>query len=612
MTSSIDRVASTSEFGRMIRHMGPAERLVAVLVVPLALLVVLQLAVQALVLVLIGKREFTMLPIFMYFAQWFRADPAAAYGVQGAGVLHWVIAAALLAAGVTLIALITRLVVRRRLNPQLRPGLATLKDVKRELGTQQLVQTRGPKLRPSLAGGDIAPEQVGYRVGEFLGQDVWTRVEDPTILIGPSRAGKGFRFLLHWIVDAPGAVITTSVRLDNAKLTMRARERAGSQTLIWAPGVDGGKDFGTRLKWDPVEGCLDEEILIRRINALIPSGSFAGSTSNGGHWDALGRQLAAHLFHAAACGGVSVDDIWSWVASPKRAEDAVRLIREHPRGMKEHADHLEYIINLPHEQRATSWGVLPTVLAFMESRAAREWMKPDAGEAVDLVQFILQRGTLYIVGDKMASPVYVRMNDALLAELDFITKGLAAASPGSRLDPPVTYVLDEAGNIEYQGLYELVTAGGGYGRVAIAAYQSKNQLDQVGDASTGATLWDAAVAKIILPGGGDSKALGEVSDLIGSAWFERESHTLGTDTPSAQLSTESRAIFTKEEVRTMDLDYAFVFYRNLRPIVVGTRPFTDHARYDECMADAEFADGEFRKNSRYGELLRGRSGRHDA
>lgn len=592
--------------------MSPAEQFVVLLMVPAALLTILQIVVQGLVLVVLGRRDFTMLPIFMYLAQWFRPDPAAAYGVQNAAVLHWVIAILFLAVAVTVTVLISRLVASRKRNPQLRPGLATLKDVKRELGTQQLVELRGPKLRPSLANTEISPVQVGYRVGEFLGQEVWSRVEDPTILIGPSRAGKGYRFILGWIVDAPGAVITTSVRMDNAKLTMLARERAGSQTLMWAPGIDGGKDFGKRLKWNPVEGCLHEETLIRRINALVPSGSFAGSTSNGGHWDSLGRQLASHLFHAAACGEVGVDEIWSWVSSTKRAEEAVRMIREHPQGMKEHADHLEHVLNMPHEQRNTNWGVLPTVLAFMESRAARDWMKPAPGESVDLVQFILQRGTIYIVGDKMASPVYVRMNDALLAEFDFITKGLAAASPGSRLDPPVTYVLDEAGNIEYQGMYELITAGGGYGRVGIAAYQSKNQLDQVKDASTAATLWDAAVAKIILPGGGDSKALGEISELIGESWYESESHTLGSDNPTAQLSMVSRAIFTKEEVRTLDLDYAFMFYRNLSPIVARTRPFSDHPRYAECMADADDVDGQFRTNSPYAAMIREASGRKGA
>ena len=444
--SSPDRNAPTTELGRVVRLMGPAQRLVVFVFLPLMLLGGVQAVTQALVLLSVGSRTFNAVGVLGYISQWWQKDPAAVYGVEGAALLHWVVAIGLLAMFGAAVGLVVWMVAKRRKNPQLRPGQAAEKKVEAELGMKQLVEKRGPHLRPSLKGTVIEPHMVGYWLGTFRHSEIWLRVEDPMILIGPSRSGKGWRFLLATILGAPGAVITTSVRLDNAKITMTERARQGSPTYMWAPGVQGGKDIGKTLRWDPVDGCLDEETLVRRINALIPSGSFAGSTSNGGHWDALGRQLASHLFHAAACGKKSVDEIWGWVSSPKRAEEAVRLIREHPEGMNEHADHLEYVLNMPHEQRATSWGVLPTVLAFMESRAARWWMKPEEGEAVDLGEFIMKRGTLYIVGDKMASPVYVRMNDALLAEVDFVTKGLAAVSPGSRLDPPVTYVLDEAGN----------------------------------------------------------------------------------------------------------------------------------------------------------------------
>ncbi|WP_053353949.1 TraM recognition domain-containing protein [Leucobacter musarum] len=601
--SSPDHIAPATEFGRTVRLMNVWQRVIVFLMFPAMLLGATQAITQAFVLVLHANRNFQVLPILQYVAQWWTANPAAAYGMPDSQVMHWIISVLILVLLGSVSALIMRGVSKRKKNPQLRPGLASEKDVERELGTKQLVEERGPKLRPSLAGREIEPCFVGYFLGTFKGRDIWTRAEDPTILIGPSRSGKGFRFVLRQIVEAPGAVITTSVRLDNAKITMGARARSGSPTLVFAPGVEGGKEIGRVLKLDPIAGCEDEETLVRRINAFIPSGAFGGSTSNGGHWDTLGKQLASHLFHAAACGGLGVDDVWGWVMNPVAARDAVSLIRKHPQGLKEHADHLEYVIGMPPEQLASNWGVLPTVLAFMASGAARWWMKPDDGETIDLVDFILQRGTVYIVGDKMAAPEYTRMIDGLLGEFDFVTKGLAAASPSSRLDPPVTYILDEAGNIEYQGMYELITAGGGYGRVGLAVFQSKNQLEQFGDNSTGATLWDAAVAKIILPGGGDTKALDEVSGLIGDVWVERQSHTVGAGDPSAQYSTEQRAAFSKKDIREMDGNYAFVFYRSLAPVVARTSPFTEHPQYDECMRDAANIDAAFRKTSRYAEQV---------
>lgn len=534
---------------------------------------------------------------------WGQPDPSAVTGSEWSGLIHWVIVVGFSLVVIAVVVLAAILRARHRKNPQHKKGLASIADVSRELSAKQLVQVRGPKLRPSMHPASISASDVGYRVGTFLGIDVWIRSEDPTIVIGPSRSGKGFFLVLNWIVSAPGAVITTSSKMDNALMTMMERERAGSRCWVFAPGIAGGKDLGHLLKWDPTEGCVDEETLVRRIKALIPGDSFAGSTSNGGHWDTLGQQLAAHLFHAAACAGFGVDRIWDWVSSPQRAMEAVRAIRDHEDGLPEHARHLETVINVPPEQRASQWGVLPTVLAFLESRAAREWMTPDDATRFDIVDFVLQRETLYLVGDKQTTGGYVRIIDGLLAELDYVSKGLADASPGARLDPPISYILDEAGNFEYQGLYELITAGGGRGRVAFAVFQSKEQLAQWG-AENAATMWDAAVAKIVLPGGANEDELAQISRLIGELWEHRESHSWGGGPSSIQVSREERAILKPREIREMEGGYCLLFYRNLKAVIPKMMPFSKNPAYGRCAADAERLSAGIRNASPFASRIR--------
>lgn len=604
--------AASGPFGRVLRLMGPSQRVLAFIVIPLAFAAILQAVTQIIVMVLTGNRRAEVLSILEYIGLWGAADPANRYGVAGAAALHWAIVTVLAGGAVGGIITGIRFRARRLKNPQRRFGIAERAEAEENLGAAQLVTKHAAVLRPGLAGQKIVPRQVGYRVGEFRGGEIWLRVEDPTIIIGPSRAGKGWYLILNWILDAPGAVITTSSKLDNAAMTMEERKRIGSTVWIFAPGVPGGKDFGHVLKWNPVDGCVDEETLVRRIKALIPDDAFSGSTTNGGHWDTLGQQLAAHLFHAAACAGLGVDAIWGWVSSPQRAADAVRHIREHPDGMVEHAAHLESVLNMPPEQRASQWGVLPTALAFLESRSAREWMTPEPGTEIDLVDFVLNRGTLYLVGDKQASKGYLRILDGLLAEVDHVTKGLAAASPGGRLDPPVTYLLDEAGNIEYQGLYELITAGGGRGRVGVAVFQSKAQLQQYGGQDAADTLWDAATAKIVLPGGGDPRALDDMSKLIGEIWVERESHQLGGGPGSVQLSAEKRSIFDASEIRTLESGFAYLFYRNLRPLLPKCRPFSEHPRYAACVRDAKALEQRTQQASPYAAQLEAYAEKHRA
>lgn len=559
------------------------------LVTVVGLVVAAALLPQVTALAFLSRHSFAgegKLSIHEVFGLWGQPDPSRVTGAASPGSLHWAVVAGVLILLVGVAVVTGVVLVRRAKDPQHLEGLASMTDVAQELGTKQLMVKRAPKLRPSLHGKRFSPTAVGYRVGTFHDESLWIRAEDPTVVIGPSRSGKGLYLVLNWILSAPGALITTSSKMDNAQLTMRARERRGSRPWIFAPGIAGGEDLGHVLRWGPVAGCIEEETLVRRIKALIPSDAFSGSTSNGGHWDTLGQQLASHLFHAAACKGVDVDTIWEWVGNPQRALEAVRAIREHPQGLLEHANHLESVINTPPEQRATTWGTLPTVLAFLESRTARVWMKPGEDEVFDPVQFILSKESLYLVGDKQTTGGYVRIIDGLLAELDYVSKGLADASPGARLDPHVSYILDEAGNFEYQGLYEIVTAGGGRGRVVVAVFQSKDQLAQWGSENAG-TLWDAAVAKLILPGGSSPKDLDEFSKLIGELWVSRQSHSWGAGPASVQVSEERRAILEGADIRTMKTGYALMFYRHLKPLIPKLTPFTEHPEYRKCQADAD-------------------------
>lgn len=550
--------------------------------------ILLALLPQLLTLLMTNPNMFSArsnLNLFSLLGLWGRADPTTLTQASVPDLVHWVIVIGISVLLVGTVSLVLVIAAKWGKDPQRKPGLAPLKDVIAHLGEQSLTKKFGPVLRPRVEAATLQPADCGYLVGSFWGVNLWLRVEDPTIVIGPSRAGKGWYLILNWIVNAPGAVITTSSKMDNAVLTLKHRERVSPGNVwVFAPGVAGGEALGYVLRWNPVDGCVNEETLIRRIHALIPKDAFSGSTSNGGHWDTLGQQLAAALFHAAACKGVGVDEIWRWVGAPQRATEAVEAIRAHPNGLPEQASFLESVLSMPPEQRATQWGVLPTALAFLGSGLSRKWMNPAEHEQIDLAKFILNKGTIYLVGDKQSTGGYVRIIDGLLAEIDYYSKGLADAM-GGRLDPPLTYLLDEAGNFEYQGLYELITAGGGRGRVGVAVFQAKEQLAQYGRDQV-KVLWDAAVAKIVLPGGADNDDLRAMSSLLGEKWVNREQHSFGHGPASISVSEEKRSVLEANEIREMEAGYAIMFYRNLKAIIPKLNPFKQNPAYPACKADA--------------------------
>lgn len=475
-------------------------------------------------------------------------------------------------------------------------GLATVGELLPVMGEKALLTKFGPALR-ALPKEQLQPTDCGFRLG-YVGRkkDVYIRMEDPTIIIGPSRSGKGFYFVLNWILQAPGALITSSSKMDNVKLTMKHRERLfpDGRVYIFAPGVEGGDAFGHLFRWNPVAGCEVEETLIRRIHAFIPSDAFSGSTSNGGHWDTLGQQLSACLFHAAACAGKDVETVWEWVNNIQLVPFAVDAIRQHPQGLNEYADFLEEVFGMPGEQRAIQWAVLKTSLAFLSTRANRAWLQPKEGEQFSFYRFFLSASTLYLVGDKSSTGGYKRLIDGVLAEADFVSKAIADASETGRCEPPVSYILDEAGNFEYQGLYELITAGGGRGRVGVVVFQAKEQLSQWGQGEA-KTLWDAAVAKIILPGGADEQELSQMSRLIGQTRRMREQVSHTDRGVSVSFSADERPVFAPEKIRQMDTGVAIVFYRNLPAALVRLYAFTKNPLYGQCQRDQQVLGVESRQ-----------------
>lgn len=118
-------------------------------------------------------------------------------------------------------------------DPRRLVGVATTHEVHTAASAKSLLRRAGT-LRPSLE--HPTPADIGYLLGQSRGKDVWASVEDSILLIGPPRSGKGLHMVIPAILDAPGAVVTTSTRPDNLTATLRARERIGP-VMVFDPNT---------------------------------------------------------------------------------------------------------------------------------------------------------------------------------------------------------------------------------------------------------------------------------------------------------------------------------------------------------------------------------------
>jgi type IV secretion system protein VirD4 len=182
-------------------------------------------------------------------------NPARAWGGPVGPVwLYWSVTAALIAVA----ALVATVGWRVWHTPAGKPGRDAARqdgmggrgDVRKAAGRQALL-SRSAQLRPSLSRP--TPADVGYRLGTAARVAVWASVEDSMLVLGPPRSGKGMNLVIPAILDAPGAVVTTSTRPDNLAITATARAAVGP-VMVFDPQGLAAATGGDRLRWSLTRG----------------------------------------------------------------------------------------------------------------------------------------------------------------------------------------------------------------------------------------------------------------------------------------------------------------------------------------------------------------------
>jgi type IV secretion system protein VirD4 len=343
-------------------------------------------------------------------------------------------------------------------------------------------------------------------------------------LFGPPRSGKT-QFLARVILRYPGAVVSTTTKPDIFRATSGIRARRSGPVEVFNPQRLGGDEVASTIRWDPVAGCEDPTVATRRAQAFCEAVSTEGTEDSGFWQEQAGNQMRA-LLCAAALGHYDFSRVVTWILTGQ-TRDGERLLRAH--GHEQWAATVALMRGKAERTTATIRLVLSTVVAFFTDPALAECVLPGDGPGFDIEEFLLDRGTLYLIGESRGrtSPI-APLFAGLVSEIHWTATQMAAGLPGGRLDPPVLFALDEVTQIVPVPLPSILADSGGRGIQIITACHGMSQLqERWGEHGAQAVM--ATTNLVLLRDIKEADTLDMVSRLIGDTSFRERGRRDGED-----------------------------------------------------------------------------------
>ena len=479
------------------------------------------------------------------------------------GVVMWVLTAGVLAlggAGVWVRWGMSRSVVNRwGARARRTSGVATMPAIARTASAAAM-RKRVPQVRPSLADKSRSelrrdPSAYAVELGRVGTQRVYASLEEVVLVFGGPRRGKT-GWMGGALAKAPGAVVTTSTRIDLLTATRAAREAVGDVRLFNPGGLARMKsDVG----FDLLAGCDDPVTPTHRAIDMIPD----SGGSERGYWDGQARRvLAAHL-HAAALGrGRTMHHVLGWIADPDDAAKEVRALLRDSRSPAFVKDALQFATTNDKTRSSITSTIMPALQWLASPDAVAATRVED--EPFDIDAFIRSRDTVYLLGrdESNTAPLMGAFTGAIVRAARRL-----AGEEGGRLDPTLTLALDEAGRSAPLPLDDLTGDAGGSGICVIAAFQSRADIiDRWGPSGASKVLNNAGAA-ILLGGTWDEDDLRFWSNLAG---MRDEVIKVGGSKQIRQVP-----VLAPAQLAVLPKGRAAIFRSDMTPVIGRPRMFWD-------------------------------------
>lgn len=385
------------------------------------------------------------------------------------------------------------------------------------------------QLRPRLEGKH-KPHEYGWKLGTLVsgerylrGRSVYTPGPRPIGIVGPTESGKT-QLLIGGVIDTPGPAVVASTKPELVLGTKLIRQHQGPVAVFNPQGLGCDSQEAEERDlventffWDPVSGCTDQAVADARAWALVRGGGGAGGIERADFWAEKAQEIIRCYLMAAALQGWDMGAVMHWSHNPDDYTP-VNILEAHPGHVPAGwVGLLRSRLEASHNTRTGYFATVTSCVGFMDNPRVAAACRPPEGQSFDVAEFIKSNGTLYLVGgqqDRRVAPLLTALTEYIFGE----AKKIASSEPSGRLDPYLTFWLDEVANITPVPLDQWTTDSRGWGIRVAAVIQALSQLETTWGAARGDTIWNNLVTKVILPGVTDTKDLENLAYLAGKRW----------------------------------------------------------------------------------------------
>lgn len=451
-------------------------------------------------------------------------------------------------------------------------------------------------------------------VGRYLGLKFSPLPNDAALVVAPQQSGKTTRVAVGRIKDAPGAVVTTGTKVDIVDLTAGFREvlDADPAKSRWVHIFDPDDLTGwpDLCRWNIVLGCEDSREAETRAAAMIAAApSLEGSGGNTAFFKGQATTVLKCFLHAAALDGKTMRDVYRWANNFSDTEP-YRILTTHPGAIADW--HQELSNATGSDARETVGSTSLTLAGALGSLSRPEVMDLvccEPAHSFNIQQFIDRgRDTLYVLSEGGAGVTTAPLVTAFVSSIIRAARRHSQRFGSGRLEPMMSFVLDEAANVApIPEMGMMLSDGGGRGMSTWAILQSFSQARKRWTEHGWGEMWGASSLKLILPGCSETDDLEKVSRLVGERKVVEESFSssglFGSGNVSSNRSTRLERIMPVDAIQQLDDGTGLLMWKNAGNAVINLPAWwerDDHADFEDSIRSVQIRCGRADKNSSAG------------